>query len=131
MEAFKFIGKPEGELALAQAAVYLATATKSNAIYTAYGQAKKAVMEKGALPVPLHIRNAPTQLMKQLDYGKGYRYAHDYKDGYVPQEYLPDALKGSIYYHPTQRGYEKHIHQRLSAWREQNKNRGGKNTDEK
>jgi putative ATPase len=118
MEAFKFIGLPEGELALAQAAVYLATAPKSNSIYTAYGRAKKAVTEKGTLPVPLHIRNAPTRLMQALNYGKGYLYAHDFKDGYVPQEYLPDDLKDDLYYHPTERGYEKQINQRLSAWRD-------------
>jgi putative ATPase len=118
MEALKFIGLPEGELALAQAAVYLATAPKSNSIYTAYGKAKKAVKEKGALPVPLHIRNAPTRLMQDLNYGKGYLYAHDFKDGYVSQEYLPEDLRGDLYYLPTKRGYEKLVHQRLSAWRE-------------
>jgi putative ATPase len=117
MEAFKFIGLPEGELALAQAAVYLATAPKSNTVYTAYGKAKQAVKDQGALPVPLHIRNAPTRLMQDLKYGQGYRYAHDFKDGYVPQEYLPQKLRGDLYYHPTERGYEKRINQRLSAWR--------------
>jgi putative ATPase len=117
-EAFKFIGLPEGELALAQAAVYLATAPKSNSIYTAYGKAKKAVKEEGTLPVPLHIRNAPTRLMRDLNYGKGYLYAHDFKEGYVSQEYLPEVLRGDLYYHPTERGYEKLVNQRLSAWRE-------------
>ncbi len=117
MQAFDFIGLPEGELALAQAAIYLATAPKSNAAYRAYGRAKDAVHRKGSLPVPLHIRNAPTKLMKELDYGKGYRYAHDYEEAYVPQEYLPEALRGDVYYRPTDRGYEKILRERLEKWR--------------
>ncbi len=117
MEAFKFIGQPEGELALAQAAVYLATAPKSNSIYTAYGRVKEAVRNGGALPVPLHIRNAPTALMKDLGYGKDYKYAHDYKEEYVFQEYLPDKLEGRHFYFPTEKGYEKTIGERLEKWR--------------
>jgi len=117
MEAFKFIGRPEGELALAQAAVYLATAPKSNSIYTAYGRVKEALREKGALPVPLHIRNAPTNLMKELGYGKDYKYAHDYREEYVYQEYLPDKLKESRFYFPAEKGYEKTIKERLEKWR--------------
>jgi len=117
MEAFKFIGQPEGELALAQAAVYLATAPKSNSIYTAYGRVKEAVRNGGALPVPLHIRNAPTALMKGLGYGKDYKYAHDYKEEYVFQEYLPDKLEGLHFYFPTEKGYEKTIRERLEKWR--------------
>ena len=117
MEAFRFLGHPEGELALAQAAVYLATAPKSNSIYAAYGNVKETVKETGSLSVPLHIRNAPTRLMKDLGYGKDYQYAHDFKDAYVPQEYLPDRLAGRLFYHPTNRGYEKTIKQRLDAWR--------------
>ncbi len=117
MQAFDFIGLPEGELALAQAAIYLATAPKSNAVYRAYGRAKDAVHRKGSLHVPLHIRNAPTKLMKELDYGKGYRYAHDFDDAYVPQEYLPEALRGEVYYRPTDRGYEKILRERLDKWR--------------
>ncbi len=117
MESFRFLGHPEGDLALAQAAVYLATAPKSNSVYTAWKQARRAVREKGALPVPLHIRNAPTGLMKDLGYGKDYRYAHDYKDGYAVQEYLPDAVVGSLFYSPTDRGYEKMIAGRLKQWR--------------
>ncbi len=119
MQAFQFIGLPEGELALAQAAVYLATAPKSNAVYAAYGQAKRSIQEKGSLPVPLHIRNAPTRLMKELGYGKDYLYAHDYEEAFVPQEYLPDKLAGRIYYRPTGRGYEKIIKERLEKWRKQ------------
>lgn len=117
MEAFRFIGSPEGDLALAQAAVYLATAPKSNSIYSAYGRARKAAETGGSLPVPLHIRNAPTRLMKDLGYGRDYQYAHDFEEAYVPQDYLPEALAGKIFYHPTERGYEKIVKQRLDRWR--------------
>jgi len=117
MEAFKFLGHPEGELALAQAVVYLATAPKSNSIYKAYGKVRKIVEQTGTLAVPLHIRNAPTRLMKALGYGKDYQYAHDYNGAYVFQDYLPDDLRGQTYYHPSVRGYEKIIKQRLDAWR--------------
>ena len=117
MEAFRFLGHPEGDLALAQAAVYLATAPKSNSIYEAWNKVKQTVREKGALPVPLHIRNAPTGLMKDLGYGKGYRYAHDFKDGYAVQDYLPNAIADSLFYFPTDRGYEKMIAGRLKKWR--------------
>jgi putative ATPase len=118
MEAFRFLGHPEGELALAQAAVYLATAPKSNSIYLGYGRAQEAVAEKGSLPVPLHIRNAPTALMKELGYGRGYRYAHDFQEAFAPQDYLPDELKGRVFYHPTERGYEKAVSERLERWRQ-------------
>jgi putative ATPase len=124
MEAFKFLGHPEGELALAQAAVYLATAPKSNRVYKAYGKVKDVVKQSGALPVPYHIRNAPTRLMKNLGYGKNYKYAHDYDGGYVRQAYLPDDLKGQFYYYPTDRGFEKHIKQRLERWRRLEKHKG-------
>jgi putative ATPase len=117
MEAFKFLGHPEGELALAQAAIYLATAPKSNSIYAAYGKVTHVIKESGALPVPLHIRNAPTRLMKGMGYGKGYKYAHNYKDAYTPQDHLPDELDGQVFYSPTDRGYEKIIKQRLEKWR--------------
>ena len=117
MEAFKFLGHPEGDLALAQAALYLATAPKSNSVYTAYGEVRKTVEQTGTLPVPLHIRNAPTRLMKAMGYGKDYKYAHDYNGAYVFQDYLPDDLSGRIYYRPSARGYEKVIKQRLDAWR--------------
>jgi putative ATPase len=117
MEAFKFLGHPEGELALAQAAVYLATAPKSNSIYTAYGKVQQAVKKSGSLPVPFHIRNAPTRLMKDIGYGKDYKYAHNYQNGFVAQEYLPEKLKGRLFYEPTGRGYEKVIKQRLDGWR--------------
>lgn len=126
MEGFRFLGQPEGELALAQAAIYLATAPKSNSIYTAYEQIKEEIGHSGALPTPLHIRNAPTQLMKSLGYGKGYKYAHNYREGFVPQDYLPDGLRGRLFYTPTERGYEKTIKQRLDKWRALKKRRGNK-----
>lgn len=117
MEAFRFIGPPEGELALVQATVYLATAPKSNSLYVAYGTVQEKIRKTGTLPVPLHIRNAPTRLMKTLGYGRHYKYAHDYKDAYVAQNYLPEQLNGDRYYIPHERGYEKQIKQRLEMWR--------------
>jgi putative ATPase len=119
MEAFRFIGPPEGELALAQAAIYLSTAPKSNSIYQAYGQVQSTIRKTGTLPVPMHIRNAPTRLMKDLGYGRDYKYAHNYDDAFVPQHYLPEQLQGSTYYHPQGRGYEKQIKQRMQNWRRQ------------
>jgi putative ATPase len=116
-DAFDFLGSPEGELALAQAAVYLACAPKSNAVYTAFDAAREDVHARPAEPVPLHIRNAPTRLMKALGYGAGYRYAHDAPDAQVDQEHLPDALRGRTYYHPVARGYEAEIGDRLERWR--------------
>ena len=116
METFKFLGHPEGELALAQAAVYLATAPKSNRVYRAYGKIQEIIKNSGALPVPLHIRNAPTELMKTLGYAKDYKYAHDYQEGYVPQDYLPEKLQGRQFYFPTDRGFEKIIKDRLKMW---------------
>jgi putative ATPase len=116
-EAFHFIGLPEGNLALAQAAVYLATAPKSNAIYTAYQKVQKDIRELENRPVPLHIRNAPTQLMEDLGYGKDYKYPHDYPDHFVEEEYLPENIKGRTYYHPTEQGFEKEIKRRLEFWR--------------
>ncbi len=117
LRAFDFLGKPEGELALAQAALYLATAPKSNAVYTAYGKAQKDARKYGTLPVPLHLRNAPTNLMKELGYGKDYKYAHDHKSALVEQEHFPAELRERIYYQPTTRGYEKTIKDRLDKWR--------------
>ncbi len=116
-QAFHFIGLPEGELALAQAAVYLAVAPKSNALYTGFGSVKETINKTGYLPVPLHIRNAPTRLMKELDYGKDYKYAHDYDDAYVPQEYLPEKLQGQVFYRPKGSGYEKTIKERIDVWK--------------
>ncbi|MEQ8203587.1 MAG: replication-associated recombination protein A, partial [Smithellaceae bacterium] len=126
-QAFHFIGLPEGELALAQAAVYLATAQKSNSLYAGYGRVKEIINKTGYLPVPLHIRNAPTKLMKELDYGKNYKYAHDYDDAYIPQEYLPDKLQGQKFYYPKESGYEKTIKERMAFWQQKkNSDKGGK-----
>jgi putative ATPase len=116
-QAFHFVGLPEGNLALAQAAVYLATAPKSNALYTAYQRVQRDIREVENMPVPLHIRNAPSKLMENLDYGKDYKYPHDYPDHFVEEEYLPENLKGRTYYHPTEQGFEKEIRKRLDYWR--------------
>jgi len=112
-DAVDFVGMPEGWIPLAQGVTYLATAPKSNASYLAYLEALADVKKKGALPVPLHIRNAPTGLMKELGYGKGYKYPHNYEGAQVEQDYLPDELKGKIYYKPTDRGFDKEIRERL------------------
>ena len=117
MQAFHFVGLPEGTLALAQAAVYLATAPKSNALYVAYQEVEKDVREAPNMPVPLHIRNAPTSLMKDLGYGKEYKYPHDYPDHFVEEEYLPENLKGRTYYRPADLGFEREIKKRLEYWR--------------
>ena len=116
-EAYDFLGDPEGELALAQAAIYLALAPKSNAVYVAHNEAKEDVAQRPAEPVPLHIRNAPTGLMKNLGYGAGYQYAHDAPDARVSQEDLPESLRGRQYYRPTDRGLEAELGRRLAAWR--------------
>ncbi|MBF0138299.1 MAG: replication-associated recombination protein A [Magnetococcales bacterium] len=115
-DAFHFLGSPEGDLALAQAAVYLATAPKSNSIYKAFSAARQQAATTGHLTPPLHILNAPTHLLKNLGYGSGYRYAHDYEDGYVAQDYLPDALRGQHFYQPVTRGFEREIARRLAYW---------------
>jgi len=92
-------------------------APKSNALYTGYGRTRDLINKTGYLPVPLHIRNAPTKLMKELEYGKDYKYAHDYQNAYVPQEYFPDKLQGKVLYSPTDAGYEKIIKERVAEWR--------------
>jgi putative ATPase len=115
-DAFHFLGSPEGELALAQAAVYLATAPKSNRLYTALGGAREAARDTPAAPVPLHVRNAPTRLMKELGYGRDYRYAFEDEAHYVPQEYLPDELRGRVFYEPSAFGFEQRIAERLAWW---------------
>jgi len=115
-DAYHFLGSPEGELALAESVVYLATAPKSNRVYEAFGRASEAAREHPAAPVPLHIRNAPTGLMKELGYGSGYKYAHDFDGAYAPQEYLPEALRGAKWYTPTDVGYEKTVKERIEWW---------------
>lgn len=117
-QAVHFVGMPEARINLAQGVTYLATAPKSNASYNGIAKALQEVRKSGALPVPKHIRNAPTKLMKSLDYGKGYQYAHDYKDGYSDQSYLPEQITGSVYYQPTERGYEKTIKDRMEYLRQ-------------
>jgi putative ATPase len=116
-DAYDFLGTPEGELALAEAAVYLACAPKSNAVYTAFDRARADVHARPAEPVPHHLRNAPTRLMTDLGYGAGYQYAHDAPDAIVAQEHLPAALRGRTYYHPVPRGFEQDIRARLERWR--------------
>ncbi|HEY8245326.1 MAG TPA: replication-associated recombination protein A [Casimicrobiaceae bacterium] len=118
VQAYERLGSPEGELALAQCVLYLAVAPKSNAAYMAFGAARSFVKEDGSRPVPLRLRNAPTRLMKQLDYGKGYRYAHDEDDAYAAGErYLPDGMPDTRFYEPTDHGVEKRIKDRLEELR--------------
>ena len=122
MEAQERLGSPEGELALAQAIVYLACAPKSNAVYKAYNAAMSDARQSGSLGVPVHLRNAPTKLMKSLDYGKEYRYAHDEPEGYVAGEnYFPDQLIGTRYYQPVDRGLEIKIKEKLRHLQELDK----------
>jgi putative ATPase len=115
-QALHVIGLPEGRIPLAQAVTYLATAPKSNASYLAIDAALAEVRQSGALPVPLHIRNAPTKLMKELGYHQGYQYAHDRADAVVTQAHLPDQIKGRAFYRPKESGYEKTISERLAYW---------------
>jgi putative ATPase len=115
-EAYEFLGSPEGELAIAEAVIYLATATKSNRAYLAWGEAMRAAREHPAEPVPLHIRNAPTKLMKQIGYGRGYRYDHDEGGHAAGQQYLPDALRGARWYEPSEHGFERQLAERMEWW---------------
>lgn len=115
-ETYDFLGSPEGELALAQAVLYLATAPKSNAAYTAYGAAQRSAQEHGSLMPPMHIVNAPTKLMKDLGYGKGYDYDHNTENAFSGQNYFPDGMKRETYYHPAERGFEREILKRLEYW---------------
>ena len=116
-DAVHFVGLPEGRIPLAQAAIFLATCPKSNASYRAMLAAAEDVRQAGPLPVPLHLRNAPTPLMKGLGYGAGYLYPHDYEDAVVEQDYLPERLRARRYYQPSDRGREREIGERLRAWR--------------
>jgi putative ATPase len=116
-EAFEFIGPPEGNLALAQAAVYLSLAPKSNALYTGYGAVQEDLQQTIAEPVPLHLRNAATGLMKHLGYGKGYQYAHNVEEKVTDMTCLPESLAGRTYYQPTDQGFEARIRQRLEEIR--------------
>jgi len=116
-ETLDFLGSPEGDLALAEAVVYLCLAPKSNSVYLAYGEAQQEVEHTRQEPVPLHLRNAPTRLMKELEYGKGYRYAHDEEGRVADMDCLPDSLRGRRYYHPTQEGRERLLAQRMEEIR--------------
>lgn len=115
-EAYDFLGSPEGELALVQLVIYLATAPKSNAAYTAYGAAQRAARTHGSLMPPMHILNAPTKLMKELGYSKGYDYDHNAEDGFSGQNYFPDGMSREEFYHPVERGFEREIIKRLEYW---------------
>jgi len=124
-DAVDFIGMPEGNLALAQAVVYLSLAPKSNALYTAYGAVQADVEKTAAEAVPLHLRNAPTGLMKNLGYGKGYQYAHDLDSKVASMQCLPDNLKDRSYYRPTNEGIEKRIRERMEEIRKKRASSSG------
>lgn len=124
-DAYDYLGSPEGELAFAQAAVYLATAPKSNAVYTAFKAATRAAEEHGSLLPPKHILNAPTKLMKEESYGAGYRYDHDEPDAFSGQDYFPEKMGRRTFYEPPDRGFEREIRKRLDYWTKLRKERGG------
>ncbi|WP_456305575.1 AAA family ATPase, partial [Gluconacetobacter johannae] len=115
-ETYERLGSPEGELALAQLVVHLGTAPKSNAVYTAYKAARRLAKSTGSLMPPAHILNAPTGLMKDLGYGRGYEYDHDSDEGFSGQNYFPDGMRREALYRPTDRGYERDIARRLDSW---------------
>jgi putative ATPase len=123
-EAYDFLGSPEGELALAQAVIYLATAPKSNAGYVAFKGAMKRAKETGSLSPPKIILNAPTRLMKEQEYGAGYQYDHDEPDAFSGQNYFPEAMKRERYYDPPERGFEREIRKRLDYWAKLRRDRG-------
>jgi putative ATPase len=115
-DVYDFLGSPEGELALAQCVLYLASAPKSNAVYAALGAAKRAASDNGSLMPPAHILNAPTKLMKNLGYGQGYQYDHEAEDGFSGQNYFPDAMAREQFYAPKETGFEREIAKRLDYW---------------
>ena len=117
-EAVNFLGMPEAGIVLSQATTYLATAPKSNASYVAYSRARKTVKENPDYPVPLHLRNAPTELLKEAGYGKDYKYPHDFPDQFIKENYFPEGMKKKIFYNPQGKGYEKKIREMLkSLWK--------------
>jgi putative ATPase len=124
-DAYDFLGSPEGELAIAQAVIYVATAPKSNAAYRAYGAAKRVAKEGGSLLPPKHILNAPTKLMKEEEYGAGYEYDHDAQEAFSGQDYFPEALGRQTFYEPVERGFEREIRKRLDYWAKARRERGG------
>jgi putative ATPase len=121
LRAFELVGLPEGVLPMTQAAAFLASCPKSNSTLKAYSSARQAVLEKGALAVPLKLRNAPTPLMKSMGYAGGYKYPHNFEGNYVPEQYLPDELRGSTFYEPGESGEEARIKERLDALKAQRK----------
>lgn len=136
MQSYQFLGSPEGDLALAQATVYLALAPKSNAVYTAFGKARDSAAKTGSAGVPLHLRNAPTNLLKKIGYGRDYLYPHDDPSGWVPETYMPDSLTGEIFYNPTSRGWEGKWRQLLANRRrkvagEMNRKRDSQDAEQK
>jgi putative ATPase len=130
-QAVHFVGMPEGNLALAQAVVYLATAPKSNALYTAYSKVQEDVKKTRNDPVPLHLRNPVTRLMRDVGYGKGYKYAHNFPGHFVEQQNLPDSLQGKKYYEPSDEGFEKEIEGRLRKWHGRGKSEGETKKEDK
>ncbi len=124
-DAYDFLGSPEGELAIAQAVIYVATAPKSNAAYVAYGAAKRAAKENGSLLPPKHILNAPTNLMKSEGYGRGYAYDHDAEEAFSGQDYFPEELGRQTFYDPPERGFEREIRKRLDYWAKLRKDKAG------
>ena len=124
-EAYDFLGTPEGELAIAQAVLYLATAPKSNAAYAAFGAASRRAQQTGSLVPPMHALNAPTRLMRDLGYGKGYRYDHDAPEAFAGEDYFPGGMERETYYEPAGHGFEKEINARLARWRRGREERGG------
>ncbi len=128
-DAYDFLGSPEGELALVQATVYLATAPKSNALYRAEGAAKQAAKQTGSLMPPMHILNAPTRLMKDLGYAAGYEYDHGTPEGFSGQNYFPDGMARGEFYQPAERGFEREVGKRLAYWAKLRAGRGDSETE--
>ncbi len=124
-DVYDFLGSPEGELAIAQAVIYLATAPKSNAAYVAFGAANRAAKETGSLMPPLHILNAPTRLMRDIGYGKGYEYDHDAEEGFSGQNYFPDGMARRNFYRPVERGFEREVAKRLAYWAKLRREKSG------
>jgi putative ATPase len=124
-DAYDFLGSPEGELAIANAVIYVATAPKSNAAYKAYGAAMRTAKQGGSLLPPKHILNAPTKLMREEGYSAGYDYDHDAPDAFSGQDYFPEALGRQEFYHPVERGFEREIRKRLEYWAKLRRERGG------
>jgi putative ATPase len=128
-DAYDFLGSPEGELAIVQACLYLATAPKSNAAYMAQKGAWRSARETGSLMPPSHILNAPTRLMKDIGYGKGYAYDHDAEEGFSGQDYWPEGMDRQVFYTPGERGFEVRIAERIAYWNELREKRAGDDTD--